>query len=54
MPRLIEINRLLGSNASAGLKEKARSLRAFVGKPDFRTIKDVPAFDEVQPRPGTF
>ena len=51
---LIEINRLLGSNARAGLKEKARSLRSFVGKPDFRTIKDVPAFDEVRLDPALF
>jgi tetratricopeptide (TPR) repeat protein len=51
---LIEINRLLGSNASAGIKDKARSLRAFVGKPDFRTIKDVPAYSEVQADPGLY
>jgi tetratricopeptide (TPR) repeat protein len=48
---LVEINRLLGSNASAGIKEKARSLRAFVGKPDFRTIKDAPAYADAQRDP---
>jgi hypothetical protein len=48
---IIEINRLLGSNASAGIKEKARSLRAFVGKPDFRTIKDAPSYADVQRDP---
>jgi tetratricopeptide (TPR) repeat protein len=45
---LVEINRLLNSNASEGLKAKAKSLRAFVGKSDFRTIKDAPTFAEVQ------
>jgi hypothetical protein len=48
---LVEINRLLGSNASAGIKEKAKSLRAFVGKPDFRTIKDAPAYADAQRDP---
>jgi tetratricopeptide (TPR) repeat protein len=51
---LIEINRLLGSNASAGIREKAGSLRAFVGKPDFRTIKDVPTYTEVSRDPGLY
>jgi tetratricopeptide (TPR) repeat protein len=51
---LVEINRLLGSNASAGLKEKAKSLRAFVGKPDFRTIRDAPSYAEVQADPALY
>jgi hypothetical protein len=51
---LVEINRLLGSNASAGIKEKAKSLRAFVGKPDFRTIKDAPSYSEAQADPGLY
>jgi tetratricopeptide (TPR) repeat protein len=41
---MIEINRLLGSNAGSGIKAKAASLRSFVGKPDFRTIKDAPTY----------
>jgi len=45
---LVEINRLLNSNASEGVKAKAKSLRAFVGKPDFRTVKDVPSFADVK------
>jgi tetratricopeptide (TPR) repeat protein len=45
---LVEINRLLNSNASEGLKAKAKSLKAFVGKPDFRTVKDAPTFADVQ------
>jgi tetratricopeptide (TPR) repeat protein len=44
---LIEINRILGSNASASVKAKAASLKGFVGKPDFRTLKDPPAYAEV-------
>jgi tetratricopeptide (TPR) repeat protein len=51
---LIEINRLLGSNASEGIKEKAKSLRSFVGKPDFRTIKDAPTYAEVQVDPALY
>jgi hypothetical protein len=51
---LVEINRLLGSNASSGVKEKARSLRAFVGKPDFRTVKDAPLYAQVQADPGLY
>lgn len=51
---LVEINRLLGSNASSGVKEKARSLRAFVGKPDFRTIKDAPTYAQAQSDPALY
>jgi hypothetical protein len=51
---IIEINRLLGSNASAALKEKAKSLRAFVGKPDFRTIKDAPPYAAVRSDPALY
>jgi tetratricopeptide (TPR) repeat protein len=51
---MIEINRLLGSNASDGIKEKARSLRSFVGKPDFRTIKDAPTYAQAIADPGLY
>jgi len=51
---MVEINRLLGSNASPALKEKANSLRAFVGKPDFRTIKDPPSYADVRLDPALF
>jgi tetratricopeptide (TPR) repeat protein len=51
---LIEINRILGSNASASVKAKAASLKGFVGKPDFRTLKDVPAYAEVARDPGLY
>jgi Flp pilus assembly protein TadD, contains TPR repeats len=51
---LVEINRLLGSNASPGVKEKAKSLRLFVGKPDFRTVRDAPSFAQAQADPGLY
>lgn len=51
---LIEINRLLNSNASPGIKAKAKALSAFVGKPDFRTAKDIPSFSEVVSAPWLY
>jgi tetratricopeptide (TPR) repeat protein len=48
---LVEINRLLGSNASASIKYKARTLKSFVGAPDFRTIRDAPIFSQVAADP---
>ncbi|HET7838387.1 MAG TPA: hypothetical protein VFL04_01420, partial [Rectinemataceae bacterium] len=44
---LVEINRLLGSNASQGVKDKARTLKGFVGAPDFRTVRDAPTMAEL-------
>jgi len=51
---LIEINRLLGSNASDAVKEKAKSLKAFVGAPDFRTTRDAPDFADVARDAGLY
>ena len=51
---LVEINRLLASNASPALKEKAASLRAFVGKPDFRTVRDAPSYAQAQAESGLY
>jgi tetratricopeptide (TPR) repeat protein len=51
---VIEINRILGSNASSQIKAKAATLKNFVGKPDFRTVKDVPAFSEVASDPWLY
>jgi tetratricopeptide (TPR) repeat protein len=51
---LVEINRLIGSNASASIKEKARGLKSFVGLPDFRTVKDVPSFALVAADPTLY
>jgi tetratricopeptide (TPR) repeat protein len=48
---LIEINRLLGSNAAESVKEKASALKGFVGAPDFRTVRDAPSFSELAADP---
>jgi len=44
---LKELNRILYSNASAYVKEKARLLTTFVQKPDFTTVKDIFTYNEV-------
>jgi len=44
---LKELNRILYSNASAYVKEKARLLTAFVQMPDFTTVKDTFTYNEV-------
>lgn len=51
---LVQINRLLGSNANPAIKEKAKSLRAFVGKPDFRTVRDAPGYAEASADPQLY
>lgn len=51
---LIELNRLLGSNASPSIKEKAKILKGFVSAPDFRTVKDVPGYAELSRDPALF
>lgn len=51
---LIEINRLMGSNASAAVKRKAQSLKAFVGEPDFRTVRDAPSLSDLAGDPGLY
>jgi len=51
---LVEVNRLLGSNANPAIKQKAGSLKAFVGAPDFRTIKDAPAFADIARDAGLY
>jgi tetratricopeptide (TPR) repeat protein len=51
---IVEINRLLGSNASPSVKQKAASLKAFVGAPDFRTVRDAPSFAELSRDPGLY
>jgi hypothetical protein len=51
---LIELNRLLGSNASPSIKEKAKTLKGFVSAPDFRTVKDVPSYAELSRDPALY
>lgn len=51
---LIELNRLLGSNASPSIKEKAKTLKGFVSAPDFRTVKDIPSYVEISRDPALY
>lgn len=44
----IEINRILNSNASLGIKQKARALMAYLEPPSFDTIKDSPSYSDVE------
>lgn len=48
---LHEINKLLNSNASLAVKERAKALKSFVQTPDFTTIKDSFAFNTVRQDP---
>ena len=49
-----EINRLLGSNASVYVKEKARLMKTFVQDPDFSTVRDPFDYLEVRSDPGLY
>ncbi len=51
---LIEINRLLGSNASDSVKVKAATLKGFVSVPDFRTVRDAPSYADVMADPALY
>ncbi len=51
---LVLLNRLLLSNASGSIKEKARILKGFVRKPDFRTVKDIPDYAVVAKSPELY
>lgn len=44
----IEINRLLNSNASLAVKQKANFLMSYLGEPSFDTVKDIPPYREVE------
>ncbi len=46
-----ELNRLLNSNASQAVKEKARILMGFVKEPNFATLKDSFSYAEVKKEP---
>jgi tetratricopeptide (TPR) repeat protein len=47
----VEINRLLYSNASAPIKQKARLLMDYLGEPGFDSIKDNYSYQKVQEDP---
>jgi tetratricopeptide (TPR) repeat protein len=49
-----EINRLLASNASVYVKEKARLMKTFVQDPDFSTVRDPFDYLEVRSDPGLY
>lgn len=51
---LVIVNRLLLSNVSPSIKEKARTLKSFTSPPDFRTIKDPPSYAEVSKDPALY
>ncbi len=51
---IVEINRLLQSNASAYVKEKAKLLKTFVNKPDFTTLKDSFDYSVVAMNPSLY
>lgn len=44
----IEINKILNSDASLAIKQKARILADYLETPDFDTITDVPSYADVQ------
>jgi hypothetical protein len=49
-----EINRLLLSNASTYVKEKARLMKTFIQEPDFSTIRDPFPYIDVQRNPALY
>jgi hypothetical protein len=49
-----EINRILSSNASVYVKEKAKLLKTFVREPDFSTMKDAFPYTEVSKNPALY
>jgi hypothetical protein len=50
----VEINRILLSNASLPVKERARSLRSFIATPDFTTFKDGYSYADVAQDPALY
>ncbi|MCR5063730.1 MAG: hypothetical protein K6A89_10665 [Treponema sp.] len=46
-----EVNTILNSNAALSIKQKSRILASYFEIPDFNTIKDVPALQEVKESP---
>ena len=51
---LVIANRLLLSNVSPSIKEKARTLKSYTSPPDFRTIRDAPSYAEVSKDPALY
>lgn len=51
---LVEINRILLSNAAPSIKVKAESLKGFIREPDFTNIKQAYSFSDVSRSPNLF
>ncbi len=51
---LVILNRLILANVSPSMKEKAKTLKAFVTPPDFRNLKDIPSYSEVMRDPELY
>ena len=49
-----EVNRIVRSNASEVVKERARTIRSYVSTPDFTTIKDPFSYAEVAGDPSLY
>ena len=50
----VEVNKLLNSNASSAIKQKARVLSTYYEIPDFDTIRDIPDFASVKENPAFY
>ena len=50
----VEINRILNSNATTGVKERARQLQAFVSPPDFSTLTSSYSYRQVRAEPWLY
>lgn len=47
----VEINRILNSNASVAVKQKANLLMSYLEEPSFDTVKDVPSYRTIEREP---
>ena len=50
----VEINRILNSNASVSIKQKARILMSYLEEPTFDTLTDNPSYAAVQAEPSLY
>ena len=50
----VEINRILNSNASVSIKQKARILMSYLVEPTFDTLTDNPSYAAVQAEPSLY
>ena len=53
-PACLEINRILLSNASTAVKERARELKSFLRPPNFATFRDPYPYSGVAAEPGLY